>query len=140
MKALINLDREATLEILKSLNANIEPEIIDNYKKLIKREVQQYCQNQLYNTLEKYIRDSYVLTQIWKDATKVLRNKITNDQDEAVYKKALEFSKEYLNEVKQVYEKDLERIKSNVQKVDIESIIRDQVDKSVREYIDRKFK
>lgn len=140
MKAMINLDREATLEILKSLNVDIKPEIIDNYKKLIKREVQQYCQNELYNTLEKYIRDSYVLTQIWKDATKVLRNKITNGQDEAVYKKALEYSKEYLNEVKQVYEKDLERIKSNVQKVDIESIIRDQVDKSVKEYIDRKFK
>lgn len=140
MKALINLDREATLEILKKLNIDIKPEIVDNYKKLVQREVELYCQNQLHNSLEKYTKESYVLTQILKEATKSIKTKITNEQDKTMYVKALEYSKEYLNEVKGIYQKDLERMKLNVQKIDIESIIRDQVDKSVKNYLATKFR
>lgn len=140
MKALINLDREATLEILKKLNVDIKPEIVNNYKKLVQREVELYCQNQLHNTLEKYTKESYVLTQILKEATKSIRTKILNEQDETIFRKALEYSKEYLDGVRSLYQKDLERMKSNIEKVDIESIIRDQVDKSVKSYLSTKFR
>lgn len=140
MKALINLDREATLEILKKLNVDIKPEIVNNYKKLVQREVELYCQNQLHNALEKYTKESYVLTQILKEATKSIRTKILNEQDETIFRKALEYSKEYLDGVRSLYQKDLERMKSNIEKVDIESIIRDQVDKSVKSYLSTKFR
>lgn len=136
MKALINLDREATLEILKSLNVDIKPEIVDNYKKLVQREIELYCENQLHNALDNYVKHNYILRQSIEEAIKSVKSKILTDQ----YTKTSRYVEEYLNQVKELYEKDLERKRTDLKEINVESIIRDQVDKSVKNYLATKFK
>lgn len=135
MKANINLDREATIALLKILDIDIKKEIKEEFSKIIEREVKVYCDELLNKTMNKWTREG-AYKKIIQEAVECVRNNAEGQISR--------LQNDINDEMKEYRIIAIDKIKRFVNTFEIppvtEGFIQKTIQDEVRQYLDLRFK